>query len=270
MTANRLKHIAPKISKNVNAKILILDVECSPSLGYVWGMFKQTLSLGQLVEQGEMISFAARWYGEKDIIFKSNYHDGHDEMVRACWQLVDECDYLVGYNSANFDGKIMAREFVLAGMAPPSPYKDIDLLRVVRSRFRFVSNKLQNVCDELGLPVKVETGGFQLWVDCMANDAKAWATMKRYNENDVRITEKLFDRLRPWLTGIHLGQFVNEDAAGNVAACPNCGSDQIEQYTDRTYKANIQTYAAMRCKKCGTPMRGTSKKREPITTRAVK
>lgn len=185
MTANRLKHIAPKISKSVNAKVLILDVECSPSLGYVWGMFKQTLSLGQLVEQGEMISFAARWYGEKEVIFKSNFHDGHDEMVRACWQLLDECDYLVGYNSANFDGKIMAREFVLAGMAPPSPYKDIDLLRVVRSRFRFVSNKLQNVCDELGLPVKVETGGFQLWVDCMANDAKAWATMKRYNENST-------------------------------------------------------------------------------------
>ena len=270
MTANRLKHIAPKISKNVNAKILTLDVECSPATAHVWGMFKQHVSLSQLIEHGKMISFAARWYGEKETMFYSDFTHGHNAMVEACWELLDQCDILVTFNGQNFDNKIMAREFVIAGMAPPSPWKDVDLLRVVRSRFRFISNKLQNVCDELGLPVKVETGGFELWVGAMANDPKAWKLMEKYNRNDVVITEKLLDRLRPWITGMHMGLFVEPDENGDTNVCPNCGGGRIENYTDRSYKANVQSYAAMRCKDCGTPMRGTKSKREPIRTRSVK
>ena len=268
--SNRLKNIAPKISKNVNAKILTLDVECSANLVYAFGLRDQHIGLSQIVEHGKMISFAAKWYRDDNVIYKSVHDDGEDDMLQTLWDLLDETDILCTFNGVSFDNKVIRRALLLAGFPPPTPWKDVDLLRIARKQFRFTSNKLQNLCYELGLPLKIETGGFDLWKRCAEGDAQAWKEMRFYNMNDVVVTEKLMDRLRPWLTGIHLGQFVNEDAAGNVAACPNCGSDQIEQYTDRTYKANIQTYAAMRCKKCGTPMRGTSKKREPITTRAVK
>ena len=32
-----------------NARILIIDIETSPNLAYVWGLFDQTVSLSQLL-----------------------------------------------------------------------------------------------------------------------------------------------------------------------------------------------------------------------------
>src|SRR5690606_1184190 len=90
------------------------------------------------------------------------------------------------------------RALLLAGYPPPTPWKDIDLLRIARRRFRFTSNKLQNLCYELGLPLKVETGGFDLWKRCADGDPVAWKEMRTYNIQDVIVTEQLMDRMRPW------------------------------------------------------------------------
>jgi len=46
---------------------------------------------------------------------------------------------------------------VTAGQGPPSPHRDIDLLKVARQRFRFPMNKLEFVAEALGVEVKVFT-----------------------------------------------------------------------------------------------------------------
>ena len=51
----------------------------------------------------------------------------------------------------------------------------------------------------------MENEGHELWLKCMAGNANAWKVMKRYNIQDVRVTEKLYDKLRPgaqWPRGI--------------------------------------------------------------------
>jgi DNA polymerase III epsilon subunit-like protein len=53
-------------------------------------------------------------------------------MVRQAWEMLDEADAVVGYNSKSFDMKHLNREFVLAGYPPPPPYTDIDLMNVVK------------------------------------------------------------------------------------------------------------------------------------------
>ena len=100
---NRLKHIAPKISKNVNAKILTLDVECSANLVYAFGLRDQNIGLSQIVEHGKMISFAAKWYTSKEVIYKSIHDDGEDDMLQTLWGLLDECDVLVTFYGVSFD-----------------------------------------------------------------------------------------------------------------------------------------------------------------------
>lgn len=96
-------------------KILTIDIETRPNLAYVWGLWDQNVGLNQIEETGSVISWAAKWHGEKKVYFASDYHDGHSEMVRRAWELLDEADAVVGYNSKAFDMKHLNREFVLEG-----------------------------------------------------------------------------------------------------------------------------------------------------------
>lgn len=198
-----------------------------------------------------MFSFAAKWHGQARVGFWSDYHDGHPEMVRRAWELVNEADIIVHYNGKSFDMPHLSREFLLAGLDPPAPHKDIDLMLVTRSRFRFVSNKLDNVSAETLGDRKTRHTGFQLWVDCMNDDPKAWALMKRYNMQDVRLTEQYYDRIRPWIPNHpHMGLY----AAADVEVCQNCQSDRLESrgYAYTTYGK----YRRYRCVDCGKWNRG--------------
>ena len=155
-------------------KILFLDIETTPNLAYVWGLWQQNISIGQIVNSTEMLCFGARWYGQKKVIFKSVHHDGKEEMLKEVHRLMDEADVVVGWNSKAFDTKHLKRELLEAGMLPPSPYKDMDLMLAVKSQFKFPSNKLDYVAQKLEVGAKVKHSGFDLWLKCMAGDDKAW------------------------------------------------------------------------------------------------
>ena len=106
-------------------RILIYDVETSPNIAHVWGLFNQTVSLNQLRESTRVMCWAAKWHGEKKVEFRSEFHDGHDVVVSRMHELFDEADALVTYNGKNFDTKHMHREMLLAGLTPPSPAQPV-------------------------------------------------------------------------------------------------------------------------------------------------
>lgn len=181
-------------------KMLFMDIETSPNLAYVWRLFNQNVSLSQLVEATQMISFAAKWRGSKRVHFYSDFHNDHPTMVQALFDMLDEADIVVHYNGRTFDVPHANREFLLNGPGvPPSPFQQIDLLQTVRKRFRMASNKLDHITQQLGQAGKVRHTGFDLWRDCMAGDPKAWALMRRYNKGDVTELEELYDGLLPWI-----------------------------------------------------------------------
>lgn len=252
------------LAEALRFNVLTIDIETRPNLAYVWGLWDQNVGLGQIAEVGSVICFAAKWQHERKVHFHSDHHDGHQAMLDAAWHLIDEADAIVGYNSKSFDMKHLMREFVLADMPPPSPWRDIDLLTAVKSRFRFVSNKLDHVASELGLGSKVKHSGFDLWLGCMADDPKAWATMKRYNIGDVKLTEAVYDVVRPWIKNHpHVGSYV-----GDPGGCPNCGVDDREP--DGVHHTNTLTYARYRCRSCGAHHRDSrSIPNTTTTTRAV-
>ncbi len=188
--ATELKALRQKKS----ARILQIDIETSPSLAYVWGIWDENIPLDRLIVPGEVMCFAAKWYGDSDdeIIFASSYHNGFDQMVLTAHELYDDADVVVTYNGRNFDNKHLLREMILKGLNPPSPWKDIDLLTVTRSRFKFQSNKLDFVAEQLGLGNKVKHKGFQLWNDCITGEGdvkkQAWEDMKTFS---CRITSPI-------------------------------------------------------------------------------
>ena len=226
-------------------KILVLDIETRPNMAYVWGLWDQNVGLNQIIETGTVISFAAKWYGKKKVHFYSDYHDGHETMVKAAWDMLNEADAVVHFNGKAFDIKHLNREFILAGLTPPSPHKDIDLLSVVKQRFKFASNKLQHVSSELGIGSKLQHDGFDLWLRCMADDDKAWNTMRRYNKQDVVLTEKVYERLRPWIK-THPNVALN---TGRPDACPTCASEHLQ--ARGTASTNIAIYQRWQCQSCG-------------------
>jgi hypothetical protein len=242
------------------ARIVTLGIETRPLLAYSFGIWEQ--NIGQVKEFGSMFAFAAKFYDERQVKFYSDHHDGREAMVHAAWKILDDADIVVGYNSRGFDVKLMNLEFALLGLTPPSPYKQIDLRHVVKGNFRLVSNELDHVASQLGLGSKTKRAGFQLWLDCMNGDAKAWALMKKYNVQDVVLTEKLYDRLRPWVKQHpHLGTF-----EGSPDSCTNCGNKGPHEYTG-LHRTLSQAYDRYRCRNCGAHLRSNSKSLTPRTTR---
>ena len=207
-------------------KLLTLDLETSPNVGHIWSLWKQNIGLNQLMQSGSVISFAAKWHGNKKVLFFSDHHDGHDVMIQAAHDLVSEADAVIHYNGTSFDMPWLHTEFLLAGLAPPKPYKNIDLLLTARKKFRFVSNKLDYVTKIVGLEGKVHHEGHTLWVKCLAGDDKAWSMMRKYNCADVVQTEELFDILRPWINGLPNPALY---ADSDTPSCERCGGTSLQR-----------------------------------------
>ena len=211
-----------KIQEKIGLKMLAVDIETAPALAYIWRVYDENISPDQLIEATEVISWGAKWIGVDGVEFASTFHDGKTAMLRRIWALLDEADVVVHFNGRRFDIPHLQREFLEAGMSPPAPFKQIDLLAAVKSQFRFTSNKLAHVSVQLGLAGKEEHEGFRLWLKCMAGDADAWDRMRAYNIQDVVLLEDMYYKMRPWIPNHpSIGAWSGQDV------CPKCGSDEL-------------------------------------------
>lgn len=230
-------------------KILLLDIETSPNLAHVWGIWQQNVGLNQLLESSKTLCFAAKWLGSNKVIFNSSYHTSHKKMLNEIHKLIDDADAVIHYNGTKFDMPTLNKEFLLSGMFPPSPVKQIDLLQVAKKQFRFVSNKLDYVSQALKLGKKTEHMGHELWVRCMNKDPEAWELMEEYNINDVILLEKVYYKFLPWIKHhLNLNHF-SEDIV-----CPNCGGHHFQK---RGYSLTlVSKFQRYQCQDCGNWFRG--------------
>lgn len=227
-------------------KILLLDIETAPHVGYVWGLWQQNIGLSQLLESGYVLCWAAKWYGEDEIMFDSIFQSRPRVMLKRVYALLNEADVVVHYNGNKFDIPVLNKEFLLNRMTPPSPSKQIDLLNTARNRFRFASNKMDYVAQALGLGKKKSTS-FELWVQCMNKDPEAWKKMEEYNKGDVELLEGIYEEFRPWIKNHPNVALYN---AVDDHSCPNCGASNLVK---RGYSYTATgAYQRYRCNSCGT------------------
>jgi len=232
-------------------KILHIDIETFPNKVYAWGLWKQDIHIDNIVEPGYTLCFAAKWHGKSEMIFKSVHHDGTEDMIRTAHALIEEADAVVHYNGTKFDMPILNQEFLALGLAPPSPVHQIDLLRTARSQFKLPSNKLDYVARYLGLQGKVKHKGMSLWLECAAEKESAWNTMKKYNIQDVRLLEKVYNKLLPWIKN-HPNVGLYSEKSG--LQCVNCGSHKLQKRGFERTKT--QLYQRYQCTGCGKWQRG--------------
>lgn len=232
-------------------KILILDIETTPNLAHVWGLWKQNVGLSQVVSTTEVLCLAYKFYNDESVAFYSSWDHGRQGMLEGIHSALSRSDAVVTYNGKKFDIPHLNREFLLHGFEPPASYSQIDLYQVVRSKFRFSSNRLEHVADQLNIGRKVQHSGFDLWTGCMKGDPKSLATMRSYNEHDVELTEQVYTALLPWITS-HPNHGLYTDSDRPV--CPNCGSERLVR---NGYSSTpMLMYQRYRCKGCGANVRG--------------
>ena len=234
-------------------KCLVLDIETAPLEAYVWHLFGDYVSLDQIIEPTRMLSWAAKWENEDVVYCCSERTHDHYDMVTEIYDLVDEADAIVHFNGTAFDMKHLNREFVTVGLPPPTNYKNIDLLRVIKQRFKFPSNKLDYVAGVLLGEHKIDTGGFGLWKRVLDGETAAWKEMEDYNVKDVLLTERLYHRIQGWIPGHpNRALWIADQSA---PTCPNCGSTSVvKKGVERP--ARVNAYQRYKCNDCGANSRG--------------
>jgi DNA polymerase elongation subunit (family B)/predicted RNA-binding Zn-ribbon protein involved in translation (DUF1610 family) len=230
-------------------KILLLDIETAPNTAHVWGLWQQNVGLNQLMESSYVLCWAAKWLGKDETLFNSVEIDTYD-MLAQIHGMLDEADVVVHYNGTKFDIPTLNKEFILNDLSPPSPYYQVDLLRVARNQFKFASNKLAYVAEALGLTPKVKHIGHELWIRCMSGDPEAWAMMKQYNMGDVITLEEVYYKFLPWIKH-HPNRAMYSD---DKLICPNCGGKHYHSRGTMATRAGI--YKRYSCQDCGTWFRG--------------
>lgn len=235
------------------AKILIYDIECTGTLGYAYGMWDTTIH--KVIEQPILLSFSYCWYedGKKPKIinrglidygtFKHNHKDDK-ALAKDLWNLFNEADITLGHNSKSFDDKMARMFFLKHDFTPPSPHKSIDTKLMAKQVGRFGSNSLNNLSDFFGFGQKSETTHASLWWDCLQGKQKSWNLMKTYNQQDVALTVKLYEKLRPWINN-HPNLARLE---GRPDGCPRCSSPRLHQRGKRY--TNVSVYFRYQCQDC--------------------
>lgn len=237
-------------------KLLAYDIECTGHLGYSYGLWDTQIH--KVIEYPILLSFSYCWYdpskpadGQKIITrglidtdtFKVD--PKNDKLIaKELWELFKEADVTLGHNSKQFDDKMARMFFLKNGLLPPPPHKSIDTKLAAKQVGRFGSNSLNSLGDFFGIGQKTKETHADLWWDCLLGNKTAWRKMKKYNQQDVVMTVKLYEKLRPWINNHpNMARLSN-----NAGACPKCGHDEL---VSRGYRVtNVSRFRRLQCKKC--------------------
>lgn len=251
--------------KNEGPRVLLLDIETAPLLTYVWHIHKNRIGTHQIEKDWFMLSWAAKWHGEKkmygDSCYKHNKHYKKNpkcdkKIMQGLWDLMNEADFVITHNGNGFDIPKIYTRFLLNGFTKPSPFKSIDTMSIAKHVFGFTSNSLDYIANLLGVGGKYDSGGMDTWKDCLKEKKSAWDRMLKYNKKDVELLEKVYNVLRSWnKRAPNFAMYVDD----NDPRCIECGSKDIKK--DGTVPLTAGKYQTYRCNNpdCGRSwMRGNT------------
>jgi DNA polymerase elongation subunit (family B) len=237
--------------------ILVLDIETAPNLAYVWRFWQENISAKQVLKACTILCWSAKWVGADEIF----YSDGrgatskipnakHEKkLLKELIPLLETADMVVGHNLSKFDMPKIRGRCLAHSLPIPSPYKEIDTYKIASKEFGFESNSLEYLASIL---LDEQKGshkafpGFELWSNCLLGNPDAWEEMKEYNIVDIKVTEALYLKIRPYATA-HPNVGVYQES-GDIA-CPKCSSGNSNK-RGYAYTATGK-YQRYQCNNCG-------------------
>lgn len=256
----------------MSAKVLVFDVETQRAVVETFSLRPFAIGIDQVQKPTRLLCFAAKWTDSDKVMFHQAWDDNdalaYDKMIQALWNLLNEADFVVGWNSDRFDIQWAESEFLRMGLGRPTPYKSVDLIKVLKKWFKggLMSMKLDWSARQILGDRKINHGGTDLWWDIRhgTRDEKraACKLMKTYCIHDVTLTAQLFEQYRPW-TNINVALY--EEDSGVCLRCVKCGSTNLKRDGVKFYNTLNSLYQNHRCKDCGSTSRGAQvKARTPL------
>ena len=236
-----------RLSSN-SPRVAVLDIETLPMICYSWGLWDQNIYIEQVIEDSCMLSWAGKYLNshetKSDVMTpKEAKQRDASRITKSIWQFLHDADVVIGHNYAGFDVKYINTMFLKQNL-PPLKYIIIDTFLIAKQNFRFASNKMKYINDQLGIRNKIENDGFPLWRACSDGDPEALKTMLEYNEGDIGATEELFYRLRPYVRGFNVALYNEME----TEQCPVCGSEHVK--FEGYYYTPAGMYESVRCDNC--------------------
>lgn len=232
-------------------KILVFDIENSYVTSATWGINKQYINRGQILEDWFMLSYAAKWLYDETVFSgvltpKEAVKRSDKRICEEMYNLLNECDIAITYNGNSYDVPKINTRLIINKIQPPAPYKSIDLYQTVSRNFAFTSKAMDYVNYTLELERKKQTEGMDLWIRAVAGEQKALDDMSSYNIQDVVALQEQYLVLRPWIKN-HPSIGLYHDSIEPM--CGFCGSEDIA-YISKQYATPAGLYRSFRCNNC--------------------
>lgn len=232
------------------AKVLFIDIETAPIEAFIWKIFDESIGLNQIIKDWHILSISAKWQHEKEVIYFDQRNEkeitNDKDLCEKVWHLLDKADIVVAHNGDRFDIKKINSRLLENNFNPPSSYRTIDTLKILKRKFGFTSNKLEFVASKLcknKKHTKRKFSGFHLWDECLKGNKKAWLEMEKYNKQDVMVLEELYQIINSWDNKINFSSFND-----GINLC-SCGSSDFKD--NGFHFTNTGKFLKMACLRCG-------------------
>ena len=236
---------------NEHPKILLYDIENAPELGYYWPPGYDT-NIITIKEPWYMLSFAYTWYdpdglNPDDIKFerKAARRGDDKQLMKKLRALYDEADAVMAHNNDRFDEKKSWTRIIAHDLGPTSPYISLDTLKMVRQKFAFSSNKLDELAKFFDIGEKLPHSGMATWYGCMDNDPVQWDKMEQYNKHDVVLLDGLYRKIAPYVR-----TRLNRQPWSGLHACTSCGSRNVQSRGQTARGGTDKTHQMWHCQDC--------------------
>lgn len=179
-------------------RVLIIDIETRALTTKTWGLWDQNIGLNQVVDDGGILCFSAKFLGENKTYFFGTGGKVKNEkkVITAAWKLMSEATIVLGQNSNQFDIKKLNAKFLEYGLGDPGPYRKLDTKIIAKRHFSFISNKLEYLSKKYNKKFKKlshsKFPGYELWDQYEKGNKQALIEMEAYNKADVLATEEVF------------------------------------------------------------------------------
>ena len=212
------------------ARILLLDLETAPILCATWRLWDTNAVY--VVRNSYILMCQYQWLGEKKVHTRAvcDYHgykkDPHNDK-NVCLhlrELLSKADCVVAHNGDTFDFPMVLGRLFAHGIAPPSPFKQIDTKKIANG-LRLDSRALDALGKITGVGRKVKHEGAAMWEAIVERQCpRAWAKMRRYGIQDIRLLARVYPLLRPFAKN-HPDLTVWSERPG----CPVCQSTHVKK-----------------------------------------
>ncbi len=245
--------------KHPEPKALIMDIETSLDVLAAYGIREQRHNPDNILQDWFVICMCWKWLGGSKIYstsllddLKRYKKDPLDDyaVIKRMHEVISEAEIIIGHNIANFDWRKFMARVIYHKLPPIDRPLMVDTLKEARKIAAFTSNKMSYLAKYLKIENKLHHAG-DMWIRILRGDKKAVEEAVIYCRGDIKTTEEMYLRLRPYMiTHPNAGLW----RADGIDCCKKCGSENIIGNGSRvTLTGKFKRY---QCTDCGSYMQG--------------